>query len=172
VGRLDAWKHCPRCTAPLRHENGRVDCAECGFVEYANSKPTASAVIVDDEGRVMLSKRAIEPAAGKWDLPGGFVEEGEHPVECMHRELREEAGVDLRDTEFIGAFMDWYETGQGTVSTLNLYWSARIADGTPEPRDDVEELRFFAPDEIPWDEVAFSHIPDLISAWRGRQQDA
>lgn len=120
----------------------------------------------------MLSKRAIEPAAGKWDLPGGFVEEGEHPVECMHRELREEAGVDLRDAEFIGAFMDWYETGQGTVSTLNLYWSARIADGTPEPRDDVEELRFFAPDEIPWDEVAFSHIPDLISAWRGRQQDA
>ena len=47
--RLDAWTHCPRCTALLRHENGRVECAECGFVEYANSKPTASAVIVDDE---------------------------------------------------------------------------------------------------------------------------
>jgi ADP-ribose pyrophosphatase YjhB (NUDIX family) len=172
VARLDAWKHCPRCTAPLRHEHGRVECGECGFVEYANSKPTASAVIVDDAGRVMLSKRAIDPHAGKWDLPGGFVEEGEHPVECMHRELREEAGVGLKDTEFIGVFMDWYDTGQGEVSTLNLYWSARIADGTPEPRDDVEELRFFAPDEIQPGELAFAHLPDVLSALRRRNEHA
>jgi ADP-ribose pyrophosphatase YjhB (NUDIX family) len=172
VERLDGWKHCPRCTAPLRHENGRVECGECGFVEYANSKPTASAVIVDDEGRVMLSKRAIDPAAGKWDLPGGFVEEGEHPVECLHRELREEAGIRLRDTEFIGMFMDRYETGQGAVSTLNLYWSARIADGTPEPQDDVEELRFFAPDEITATELAFVHLPEVLSAVRRRNEHA
>lgn len=171
MGRLDGWKHCPRCAAPLRHENGRVECGECGFVEYANSKPTASAAIVDDEGRVMLSRRAIDPAAGKWDFPGGFVEEGEHPVECLHRELHEEAGIGLRDTEFIGMFMDWYETGQGTVSTLNLYWSARIADGEPEPADDVAELRFFAPDDLPKDELAFAHIPDVISAWRARNEN-
>jgi mutator protein MutT len=172
VGRLDAWKHCPRCTASLRHENGLVECAACGFVEYANSKPTASAVIVDDEGRVMLSKRAIDPAAGKWDLPGGFVDEGEHPVECLHRELREEAGVGLKDTEFIGIFMDWYETGQGEVSTLNLYWSARIADGTPEARDDVDELRFFAPEELGAVEFAFAHLPDVLSALRRRNEHA
>lgn len=172
MGALDGWKHCPRCTARLHREDGRVECGECGFVEYANSKPTASAVIVDDDGRVMLSKRAVEPAAGKWDLPGGFIEEGEHPLDCLHRELREEAGIGLSDTEFIGAFMDWYDSGQRSVSTLNLYWSARIADGTPEPADDVEELRFFAPGELPEDELAFGHLPAVLSALRARNQHA
>ena len=172
MGALDGWKHCPRCTARLQREDGRVECGECGFVEYANSKPTASAVIVDDDGRVMLSKRAVEPAAGKWDLPGGFIEEGEHPLECLHRELREEAGIGLRDTEFIGAFMDWYDAGQRSVSTLNLYWSARIADGTPKPADDVAELRFFAPGELPEDELALGHLPAVLSALRARNQHA
>ena len=114
----------------------------------------------------------IDPGAGKLDLPGGFVEEGEHPLDSLHRELREEAGIGLRDTEFVGIFMDWYRAGQRDVSTLNLYWSARIAGGEPTPDDDVLELVFFAPDEIPWEEVAFDHIPDVISAWRGRDEDA
>ena len=120
----------------------------------------------------MFSRRAVDPGAGKLDLPGGFVEEGEHPLDSLHRELREEAGIGLRDTEFVGIFMDWYRAGQRDVSTLNLYWSARIAEGEPTPDDDVLELVFFAPDEIPWDEVAFDHIPDVISAWRGRSENA
>lgn len=165
VGELDVWKRCPVCAAALEPERGKAECPECGFVQYANPKPTASALVVDDDGRVMFSRRAKDPAAGKLDLPGGFVEEGEHPLDCLHRELREEAGIGLRDTEFVGAFMDWYRVESREVSTLNLYWSARIADGRPEPADDVTELLFVAPDEIPWDEVAFGHIADVVSAW-------
>ena len=172
MGELDSWKHCPVCTAPVEPDGGKVECPACGFVDYANSKPTASALVVDDKGRIMFSRRARDPAAGKFDLPGGFVEEGEHPLDCLHRELREEAGIGLRDTEFVGIFMDWYGAGERRVSTLNIYWSARIADGTPEAADDVAELRFFAPDEIPWDELAFEHLPDVISAWRGRNENA
>lgn len=172
MGALDGWKHCPRCGAAVEPSGGKVECGQCGYVAYANAKPTASALVTDDDGRVMLSKRGREPFEGKWDLPGGFVEEDEHPLDSLHRELREEAGVSLRDTEFVGIFMDKYDTGDATVWTLNLYWSARIAAGTPEPNDDVAELRFFAPEEIPWDELAFEHLPDVISAWRGRQQQA
>jgi len=171
VSDLDGWKHCPLCAAPLERLEGRVECAACGFAGYANSKPTASAVIVDDEGGVMLSRRALDPAAGKWDLPGGFVEEGEHPLDCLHRELREEAGIGLRDIEFLGIFMDWYGAGLRNVSTLNIYWSARIAEGTPKPADDVEELRFFASEEIPEDDLAFAHLPEVLSAWRARNQN-
>lgn len=169
---LDGWKHCPLCAAPLERGGGEVNCPKCGFVGYANSKPTASALVVDDEGRVMLSKRARDPAVGKWDLPGGFVEEGEHPLDCLHRELREEAGIGLRDTEFLGIFMDWYGLDARNVSTLNLYWSARIAEGTPEPADDVEELRFFALDEISTEDLAFEHLPKVLSAWDARNEDS
>jgi len=169
---LDGWKHCPQCGAEVEPTDGKLECERCGFVTYAHSKPTASALVVDDEGRVMFSKRAGEPFAGKWDLPGGFVEEGEHPLDCLHRELREEAGIGLSDTEFVGMFMDRYGEGEGVIWTLNLYWSARIAEGTPEPNDDVAELRFFGHGEIPWDELAFGHLPDVISAWRGRDENA
>lgn len=172
MGELDVWRRCPVCAAPVRHEEGSVACPECGFVQYANPKPTASALVLDDDGRIMFSRRAKDPAAGKLDLPGGFVEEGEHPLDCLHRELREEAGIGLRDTAFIGIFMDWYRVESRDVSTLNLYWSARIAEGQPEPDDDVVEFCFFAPDEIPWDELGFEHLPDVISAWRSRDEHA
>lgn len=172
VGELEVWKHCPVCASRIEPEGGKVECAACGFVDYANPKPTASALVLDDDGRVMFSRRASDPAAGKLDLPGGFVEEGEHPLDCLHRELREEAGIGLRDTEFIGIFMDWYGVDERQISTLNIYWSARIADGTPEPADDVQEFIFAAADEIPWDELAFEHLPDVLSAWRGRNENA
>jgi NAD+ diphosphatase len=172
VGELDGWKHCPVCGTDVRPEGGKVECPNCGFVAYAHSMPTSSAVVSDDEGRVMLSRRAADPQAGKWDLPGGFVEEGEHPLDSLRRELREEAGIGLRDEELIGIWIDRYEYKRRTVFTFNVYYSARIGSGTPEPADDVAELRFFAPDEVPADELAFGHIEDVLSAWRARYEHA
>jgi mutator protein MutT len=172
VGELDDWRHCPVCAAPVEPEDGRVECPRCGFVTFGHSKPTASAVVADDEGRVLLSRRADDPAAGKWDLPGGFLEEGEHPLDCVRRELREEAGIGLRDAKLLGVWIDRYEYRRRNVATLNLYYTARVGDGTPEPADDVAELRWFAPDEVPVSELAFGHIEDVLSAWRRRNEHA
>lgn len=166
VGELDGWKHCPVCATSVEPEGGHVECPNCGFVTYAHSMPTASAVVGDDEGRVMLSRRAVDPLAGKWDLPGGFLEEGEHPLACLERELREEAGIALADERLLGIWMDRYEYKRRVVATLNIYYSARIAHGTPTPADDVAELRWFAPANAPLDELAFEHIADVLSAWR------
>ncbi len=172
MGDLDGWTYCPLCAAELRREDAKVECPDCGFATYANSKPTVSALVVDDEGRVMFSRRGVDPSAGKWDLPGGFLEEGEEPLDGLRRELEEEAGIRLHDFQFVGAFIDWYKAGPRSVATLNLYWSARIAEGTPEPADDVAEFRFFAADDVPEAELAFPHIPKVLSAWRGRNEHA
>lgn len=141
-------------------------CDACGSDYYANSKPTASAVVVDERGRVLLSRRGVEPFAGKWDLPGGFLDELEHPLDCLRRELREEAGIGFGDERFIGVWMDRYGVGRRAVATLNLYWSVRLADGTPEPADDVAELRWFAAEEVPVADLAFAHIEEVLLAWR------
>jgi mutator protein MutT len=166
VAELDGWKHCPVCATPVEADGGRVECPACGFVTYAHSAPTASAVVGDDEGRVLLSRRAHDPAAGRWDLPGGFVEEGEHPADCLERELREEAGIGVTDLELLGIWMDRYEYKSRLVATLNVYYGARISDGTPEAADDVAELRWFASDDVPVAELAFAHIADVLSVWR------
>lgn len=172
MGDLDGWKHCPVCATPVEPENGRVECPECGFVTFAHSKPTASAVVADDVGRVLLSRRAHDPAAGRWDLPGGFLDEDENPRDCVTRELREEAGIGLAGLQLLGIWMDRYEYKRRIVATLNVYYSARIAEGTPEPADDVAELRWFAPDDVPMAELAFGHITDVLSAWRARNEDS
>ena len=86
------------------------------------------------------------------------------------RELREEAGIGLTGERLLGIWMDRYEYKRRVVATLNVYYGARIAEGTPRAADDVAELRWFAPDEVPVAELAFGHITDVLSAWRN--QDA
>ena len=166
VSELDGWMYCPRCRAELEREDRKVECRQCGFVTYAGSKPTASAACVDDSGHVLLSRRGVEPFKGLWDFPGGFLEECEHPLECLRRELREEAGVEIEPLELLGIWMDVY--GEGGGCTLNLYWAARIVEGDPQPADDVAELRWFEPDEIPLEELAFGHLGEVLSAFRNQ----
>lgn len=166
MGELDGWKTCPVCATPVTPEAGRFECPECGFATFAHSKPTSSGLVVDDQGRVLFSKRAHDPFAGKWDLPGGFLEEGEHPLDGLRRELREEAGIGIGDERLIGIWIDRYEYRRRVVATLNVYYSARLEEGAPEPADDVAEFRWFAVEDVPRDELAFGHIPDVLSAWR------
>jgi ADP-ribose pyrophosphatase YjhB (NUDIX family) len=170
VGVLHGWRSCPRCCSELRGDQKRVECPECGFVAYANPAPTATAVIEDDDGRVLLGRRAIEPYKGEWDLPGGFVEEGEHPLDALRRELREEAGLEVEPDDFLGVWMDRYGGDAPTVSTLNLYWTARITGGEQRAADDVGELRWFVPEEIPWDELAFQVNEKVLRAWLERRR--
>ena len=108
VVRLAGWKHCPRCAAALENDGATAHCDACGFTAYASSEPTVSALVLDDEGRVLLSRRAYEPQAGKWDLPGGFLQEGEEPLDALCRELREEAGVEVEPLELVGIWADRY----------------------------------------------------------------
>jgi 8-oxo-dGTP diphosphatase len=159
VGFLTGWRTCPRCAAELTGDLRRTECQGCGSVYYAYSSPTVSAFVVDDEGRALLARRASEPDAGRWDLLGGFLEEGEHPLAGLRRELLEETGYEVEPAEFLGAYVDTYGEGELATSVLNLVWEARVVSGEGVPADDVAELRWFARDELPpRDELAFRWV--------------
>ena len=164
---LASWRRCPRCGAELEHADASVSCPSCGLSEYANPAPTASALIVDGEGRVLLARRAGEPAPGLWDLPGGFMDEGEEALETLRRELREEAGVEIEPGAFVAGIPDRY--GEDGPWTINFYWEARIVSGQPQPADDVSELVWFGQDELPpQGEFAFANTVQALDLWRGR----
>lgn len=164
---LHGWRHCPRCAADLELHDGSARCPACGLSVYAHSAPTTNALVEDGDGRVLLARRAVEPDKGKWDVIGGFLEEHEHPLDGLRREVREETGLEVEPGEFVCATIDWYGSGPDAVSTMNLTWTARVVSGEPEPQDDVAELRWFEADELPEpDELAFDRIPDVLAAWR------
>ncbi len=165
MGELDEWKHCPRCAVEVEIEDGRVDCPSCGFRTWASSKPTACALCAQ-EGRLLLVRRAGDPFRGYWDLPGGFLDEGEHPLDALKREVLEETSLEVEPEDFIGIWMDWYGSGPGAHATLNTYWTARVLSGEATAADDVSETAWFAPDEIPPPSECAFHIAEVISAWR------
>jgi len=140
------------------------------LVVYANPKPAVCALITDDAARILLARRAVEPFAGYWDLPGGFVEEGEHPLDALRRELLEETGLEIEPGAFHGVWMDTYGDAADAESILNLYWEARIVSGTMRSADDVAELHWFAPRDLPPPEqLAFTTFADALAAWRAQQ---
>jgi 8-oxo-dGTP diphosphatase len=101
-----------------------------------------------------------------WDLPGGFLDEDEHPLDALRRELAEETGLEVEPTEWFGAFMIRYGDEPDARWVLNLVWRAQVVGGEEQAADDVSELRWFAPDELPpLDEVAMA---EPLRAWLDR----
>jgi ADP-ribose pyrophosphatase YjhB (NUDIX family) len=160
MGALDGWRFCPICGEAIDNRADRVECKACGYVGYANAVPGAEAVCFDTTGRVLLGRRANEPGAGLWDLPGGFLHEDELPVDGLRREVREETGLELELLDFLG---HWLEPYDGRI-VLCLAWTAR-ASGDARAADDLVEVRWFEPDELPPPgELAFTHYPDVLDA--------
>jgi ADP-ribose pyrophosphatase YjhB (NUDIX family) len=169
VAFLDGWRFCPRCGASVDHGAGHVACRECGHVVWANSVPGVEALIERD-GRVLLARRANEPRAGDWDLPGGFPDEGEEPVAALRREVREETGLELAHVELLGI---WIEPDYLGRSVFSVTYLASAPAGNEQAADDVAELRWVAHDDLPADEAfAFVHTPHVLRLWLARQQHA
>jgi len=164
MGVHDGWKACPRCRHELEaRERGHLHCPACGASYWANSSPAVQGVLERD-GRALLARRRHEPRKGYWDLPGGFLEEGEEALDGLRREFREETGLQVEPVEWVGVFVDRYEH----QFVLSLSWIVQ-GDGEPVAADDAEELAWFAPDELP-EEMAFASQAPVLRAWALRMQ--
>ena len=119
----------------------------------------------------------VEPRG--WELPGGNLEAGEDDESALVREVREETGLVVRTGDILGMWIDTYAADGPNADkvTLSIYFHA-TAEGTAEPHVDpneVAEIAWFAPRELP-SEIAFpGHVPAVLRAWRnaaGRGQPA
>lgn len=155
------YHFCPRCGAPLElaqvdHQE-RLRCTKCGYVFFQNPAAAVAAVVLNDRHEVLLVRRAIEPAKGTWDVPGGFVDWGEDPETAITREMREELGVDflLNRPPFTNVH-GWYETQGLQISVNIMYYTGRIT-GTMKAADDIDAFRWFARTSLP-ENIGFDHV--------------
>ena len=129
-------RFCPSCAAPLPAPPP-VTCGACGYAQFVNPRPTGLTIIRDADS-VLLVLRAHEPRAGMWALPGGFCDGWESPARAAVREAREELGVEVELTDFVGMYIGDYEFQDEVLPVLDCFWLARITAG--EIRLDAREL--------------------------------
>jgi ADP-ribose pyrophosphatase YjhB (NUDIX family) len=157
-------KFCPLCGSAmdsrmLMPENvARKVCTRCGFVLFPGPKLVAGCFVIDD-ARVLLLRRGIGPALGKWTFPGGYVDFGENVAEAALRETREEVGMRVALGPLLGVFND-------SAITVVVYLAAPGKE-SPSLSDEASEVRYFAPDDIPWHDLAFPTTTDALTAWVG-----
>ncbi len=131
--------------------------------EYPHPAVTVDVVIFtirNDELKVLLIKRALEPFNGSWALPGGFVEPDESLVEAAKRELQEETGVTAAYLEQLYTFGDPNRDPRERVISV-AYYALMPSDALEiKAASDAEGVGWFSIDELP--ELAFDHS-DILS---------
>ena len=161
---VETW-HCEVCGAPSPVVAGVPTCVDHGARwRMVRNAPCAAAVIADGAGRVLLGRRAREPYAGMWEVPGGFVELGEHPADAARREIREELGLDLTLTGLVGIYVA--RSGRGQWLEVTVYLGEVSGEPHPDPTE-VLECRWFARDEVP-EVMAADHRQRVEDWWAGR----
>jgi len=128
-----------------------------------------AAAVVDDLAtpRLLLAARRSRPVelAGRWEFPGGKVDPGETPVDGLHRELREELGVQVE----LGAELVGPDDGGWNITDRHVMrlWLARIVEGEPEPLVEHDALRWLPAGE--WGSVDWLdgdvRIVEALSDW-------
>jgi ADP-ribose pyrophosphatase YjhB (NUDIX family) len=159
--------YCPKCgqglatTIPEGDTRERLVCLDCQFVHYLNPSPVAGVLPVDADGRVLLIRRDIEPQRGLWQAPSGFVELDESTEEAAARELMEEAGLEVGELQLLNV----YSARWGLV-VINY---EGVASGEASAEHEVSEVRWFAPEDLPWSELAFQSTESVLRTWMQRR---
>jgi ADP-ribose pyrophosphatase YjhB (NUDIX family) len=108
------------------------------------------------DGGLVLLKRGVEPAIGKWVFPGGYVDRGEAVYEAAIRETKEESNLDVK----LGPLLNIYSYPRSP--NVIIVYTAEVIGGTLLAADESVEARVFTSGEIPWDELAFDSTRDAL----------
>ena len=133
--------------------------------KYPRPALTVDCVVfgLDERGlQVLLIRRALEPFAGSWALPGGFITVGESPDDAARRELLEETGLSDIYLEQLCTFGAPDRDPREHVVTVAYYALVRLADHRAKAASDASEAEWFAVKDLP--KLAFDHAKILQTA--------
>jgi ADP-ribose pyrophosphatase YjhB (NUDIX family) len=135
----------------------RRACPACGFIAFQDPK-VAAAVLVLLDGGLVLVRRGVEPARGRWAFPSGYVDRGEVVEDAAVREVIEETGLSVSITGLVGLYSD-----AGSPVILAVYM-ADVLGGRLAPGHDADEAATFPLDDLP--PLPFPHDDQILRDWR------
>lgn len=136
---------------PPDDDRERALCQDCGHIVYSNPKIVVACVILDNSGadRCLLGQRAIEPRAGYWGFPQGFMEDGETSRQAAVREVAEELQLDTPRLDPSDLRLRAIYNLPGSVQ---LVYEARVDASTVRHAPSTKEcsaIAFFERDNLP-----------------------
>ncbi len=170
---LSPPRFCPSCGGHLSErlleteERPRLVCDQCQRILYLNPKVVAG-VIVERGGRLLLLRRSIEPRYGTWTFPAGYMEIDETAEEAALRELEEEVGLKVKLGPLVGVYS---RPAPESPGILTVVFQGRQPRGRVRIGHEVLEARWFAPADIPWDELSFPTTHRALRDWLRTRQD-
>jgi ADP-ribose pyrophosphatase YjhB (NUDIX family) len=153
---------CPHCGTRLETRKAagkaRMACPACDWIHWRNPAVGAAVLIFDDEGRLLLVRRAPGATrAGRWSVPAGFVDYGEEIRDAAARELEEETGLIAEIGDVAHVASNFHDPAKLTVGVW--FWG-KVVSGEAAPGDDADDLGFFSLDDLP--DLAFDTDRELL----------
>ncbi|MCK3683425.1 NUDIX domain-containing protein [Maribellus sp. YY47] len=170
---LRILKYCPKCGSEKFVPSGErsLKCGTCGFHYFVNSAAAVAALITDEDGKLMLVTRGVEPDYGKLDLPGGFVDPMETAEEAVIRELSEELGLTVTSLEYLFSAPNEYIFSEFKVFTLDLaFWVSVDSVENLKAMDDILAYRFYAENEFDYAEIPAPSINSFVKRYFERER--
>ena len=176
------FKFCPSCASQKFDFKINVfNCKDCGFTYYQNTAAATGCVISvpdADSEKIVFLVRGKEPAIGKLDLPGGFIDPGEGALEGLCRELKEELswmpkaaqGENLSNVfKLFASFPNVYLYKGINYNTCDLYFYISAPELKPEDlhmeHGEILEVKFLSPQEIDFETLAFESTKRAVKAY-------
>ena len=158
-------KFCPKCGSNhfIFDKHRSFLCQPCGFNLYINSSSAVAAIIENENGEILLTVRAFDPAKGKLDLPGGFVDPMESAEEAVVREIKEELNLDIIEMKYLTSFPNEYIFKGYSVYTTDMAFVCKVVDfNAITSKDDISGYKFVAPKEIDFTVISSDSIRDIL----------
>jgi ADP-ribose pyrophosphatase YjhB (NUDIX family) len=146
---------------PVAHAT-RFRCSACGTTHFSNPRIVATC-IAEWQGQVLLCRRAIEPAAGLWGLPGGYVEASEPIQAAAAREALEEAQATVDDLALFRVY------NLPRFNEVVVVFRGTLRHGRCAAGEETSDVGLFARRDLPWDALAFASTQAALHDYATRR---
>lgn len=166
---------CPHCgSAKFVFNNEKSKkCDQCGFVFYMNASAAVAAFIITDDGKLLVCKRAKEPAKGTFDLPGGFVDNNETVEEAVKRELKEELSAVVVHLNYLFSIPNTYLYSGLSIPTMDLFFECKLENYKElKAADDVAGFEFIPVNELNPPDFGLDSIQKAIAILKDKYQQS
>jgi ADP-ribose pyrophosphatase len=165
-----AYCFCPACGTkrsdfePIRP----FRCHGCGHTTFFGPVAAVGAIVTNNDGEVLLIRRAHDPAKGKLGMPGGFIDPGESAEEALRREVLEEVGLQIQNMTYLMSAPNYYAYRGIDIPVLDMFYTAQVKEGEIRTEDgEVTEWYWTRLNDEVLAEMAFPSNRGALAYYRG-----